>query len=182
MTIYHTWLTAGFTWAGATAYLRTWASVPLIAKGTYSDVTVQAGTIALTDFQNLVYNGRAPGFTNFRPFIQGDYNYRYAIFRTVATSINSDRARIDVLKLAVDVPDVNDRGAASITVASTGVYIPFNRIFHVIPQITVSLSGGLVLAIADHITDSTSGFWAILTDPVTGLRVTGNITWAAHGY
>lgn len=149
-----------------------------------SDMIAATGDITALDFQNIVDAGHAPGFAPFRDFVPGDYEYQQAIFRAVLESINSDRARITKLNVQVDVPDVFDSGSAIIAPAnaSTGVRVNFARSFHIIPEITMTLKGGTVVAIPKSVSPDAAGFTAMLIDPATGNGVAGEITWAAHGY
>lgn len=147
-----------------------------------SDMIVATNDMTLDQFAQIVDAGHAPGFNNFRDFIPGDYDYQYAIFRAVLESINSDRARLLGLKLDIDIQDVYDRGSVTITNAATGVYVPFERIFHIPPEVTLTLKGGTVVAIPKIVGDVTvDGFTAQLFD-TAGSPVTGSFTWAAHGY
>lgn len=151
------------------------------ANAVISDMVIGTGDISLVDFKNIVDSGKAPGYSAFRDFAQGDYEYQYGIFRAVLESTNAFRARLAELKLTIDVPDVTDRGSAVITDALAGVYVEFNREFHVVPEIIMTLTGGTVVAIPDAIDKSMTGFTAILTN-TSGTRVTGTVSWSAHGY
>lgn len=151
------------------------------ANSVISDMIIGSGDLTLAEFKNIVDAGHAPGYSSFRDFSQGDYEYRYAIFRTVLESVNSYRARLTTLKVDVDVPDVYDRGGAVITNASTGLLILFNRTFHIVPEITVTLTGGTVVAIPDVVSKDLQGFTVVLTN-LSNQRVTGTISWSAHGY
>lgn len=154
------------------------------ANGVISDMLLSSGDLTFADFKNVVDAGKAPGFAPFRDFIPGDYTYQHAIFRTVLESTNSDRARLDSLKLIVDVPDVFDRGTVIIPEGAklTGVRVNFNRVFHVVPEITLTLKGGTVIALPNSLAPDLTGFTALLTDPSTGIGVAGSVAWAAHGY
>lgn len=148
-----------------------------------SDMILSTFDLDMNTFQNVVDSGHAPGFANFKDFIPGDYEYNKAIFRVVLESMNSDRARLKEMTVAVDVPDVIDRGSATIVDPNTGVWVSFNRLFHVAPEVTMNHKGGTTVAIPKVLGDVTvDGYWAILQDPATGNRVIGMLTWTAHGY
>lgn len=151
------------------------------ANAVFSDITISKDPITQDEFKDMIESGRAPGFSEFRDFIQGDYSYRRAIFRAVATSLDDTDISLDQFKVEVDVPDVFDRGVAEIVNAMTGVEIDFNRVFNIVPEITITLTGGTVIALPDVIAKSETSFTVILTD-ASDTRVTGTVSWAAHGY
>jgi hypothetical protein len=148
---------------------------------TISDMILSQGDLTLASFTELVQNGNAPGFDKFREFIHGDYDYKSAIFRAIVTTPEMTAVNLTKFNVEVDVPDIFDRGVATIVTAANGITITFARPFHVIPEIVLSLSGGTVVAIPNAINKSLTGFTAILTD-MSGVRVAGTISWAAHAY
>ena len=136
------------------------------------------------NFMQSLDTGAMPGWTPWRNFVPGDYEYSKAMFRVVLESVAADRALIEECVAAVDVPDVIDRGAARVTDAANGVYVEFNREYHIIPEITLtSRSGtGNPTAAELHGSPTLLGFTARLRDTVTGQYTTGTFTWASHGY
>lgn len=136
------------------------------------------------NFMQSLDTGAMPGWTPWRNFVPGDYEYSKAMFRVVLQSVAADRALIEECMAAVDVPDVIDRGAARVTDAANGVYVEFNREYHIIPEITLtSRSGtGNPTAAELHGSPTLLGFTARLRDTVTGQYTTGTFTWASHGY
>jgi hypothetical protein len=151
-------------------------------NGVISDMIVGSRPLSESDFADLVDAGHPPGFTNFRDFIAGDYSYQKALFRAVLTSSNADRGYIKDLSLAVDVPDVLDRGSAQISDANVGVSVAFSRAFRVPPEVTLTHKGGSMMAIPRILgAVNTQGFTAVLED-LSGARVTGTVSWVAQGY
>lgn len=146
-----------------------------------SDMMVSNQDITFEDFLKIVDTGRIPGFTDFRTFVQGDYEYSEAMFRVLLDATSSDRGAISDLKVSVDVPDVFDRGLATISNAANGLYVPFSRPFHISPEMSMVLKGGTVIAIPKLITLDQFGFTVKLFD-VNNNAVTGSVSWAAHGY
>lgn len=147
--------------------------------------TLAAGEdIDLAAFENLVTNGAMPGYTNWRDFIPGDYEYTKALFRVIIESSTADRAQIQQLDVAVDVPDVNDRGTVTVTNATAGAVVEYNRLYHVIPDVTLSAKGGLTHPTVPEflVAPNLVGFTVRLRDTITGDYVTGTFTWSAHGY
>ncbi|MFU9046363.1 hypothetical protein ACNAUY_08210 [Acinetobacter tibetensis] len=147
--------------------------------------TLAAGEdIDMEKFENLVTNGAQPGYTNWRDFIPGDYEYTKALFRVIIESSTSDRAQLQGLNVAVDVPDVNDRGTVTITNATAGGVVTYNRLYHVIPDVTLSARGGLSNPCVPEflVVPNLTGFTVRLRDTITGSYVTGSFSWSAHGY
>jgi sulfur relay (sulfurtransferase) DsrC/TusE family protein len=152
------------------------------ANGVISDMIVSSGELNEQDFMDIVDAGHAPGYTDFRDFIAGDYTYAKAMFRAVLSARNADRGYIKGLRLSVDVPDVLDRGTATITDATNGVSVSFVRSFRAPPEVTLTHKGGSVIAIARLSGNATTtGFTAVLEDS-TGQRVPGMFSWIAQGY
>jgi hypothetical protein len=151
-----------------------------------SDMMISgAGDFTMTDFEDFLTYGNVPGYEKWRDFIPGDYEYREAMFRVVLQSKNADRGLLTDLQATVDVPDLIDRGSATITVAASGIAVTYNRVFHVVPEITLAARGGQgANPIAPEFSGSPTktGFTVKMRDTVTGAFVTGSFTWAAHGY
>ena len=151
-----------------------------------SDITLMSpDSIDDKAFENLVAYGSKPGYTPWRNFIPGDYEYQNAMFRVLMTSKNEDRGLIRNLQVTVDVPDLLDRGTAYVTVASYGAAVTFSRHFHIVPEVTTSARGGTttnpIVVEFDDVPTKT-GFRARLRDTVTGAYTTGSFSWAATGY
>jgi hypothetical protein len=157
-----------------------------IAKAAiYANMIVCTTDLTKAMFDLIVDSGRVVGYEAFRDFIPGDYRYTKAAFRAILESSNSDRARLNQFKVTVDVPDIFDRGSATISSgqASAGVYVAFGRSFNAPPEITLTLKGGTVVAVPKIVgTPTNAGFTVMLVDPATGLGVAGALTWSAHGY
>jgi len=147
-----------------------------------SDMLLTTADMTIADFKTLVDAGHAPGYADFKDFIQGDYEYRYALFRAVLESQSAARASLTGMSLQVDVPDVFDRGSAAITDAVAGITVSYNRQFHIPPEVTLTLKGGTVIAIPKLTNVTAIDFTVVLVDPATNNQVTGSFTWSAHGY
>lgn len=151
-------------------------------NGVISDMIIGNTPLSVSDFADLIDAGHAPGFTNFRDFIAGDYSYQKALFRAVLTSSNADRGYIKDLSLSVDVPDVLDRGSAQISDTNVGITVAFSRSFRAPPEVTLTHKGGSAMAIPRILgAVDTQGFTAVLED-LSGTRVTGTVSWVAQGY
>lgn len=150
-----------------------------------SDMILAAGDMTMEDFKDFMAYGGVPGYEKWRDFIPGDYEYREAMFRVVLESKNADRGLLTNLQATVDVPDMIDRGSATVTTGSVGVYVSYNRAFHIIPEITLAARGSVganPIAPEFNGVPTREGFSVRLRDTVTGAYVTGSFTWAAHGY
>lgn len=139
------------------------------------------------DFLESVEKTAMPGWSQWRNFLHGDYEYSKAMFRVVMNSLSSDRAFLEECEVAVDVPDVIDRGSVRITeaYAATGVYVEFAREYHVIPEINLTARGGVGSnpAAAELMGSPTLlGFTARLRDTITGQPVAGTFSWSSIGY
>lgn len=146
-----------------------------------SDMLVSSQDVSFQDFLKIVNTGRIPGFTDFRTFVQGDYEYSEAMFRVLLDATSSDRGAVSDLKVSVDVPDVFDRGLAFIEDADSGLYVPFTRPFHIVPEMSLLLKGGTTIAIPRLITLDEYGFTVKLYN-MNEVAVTGSVSWSAHGY
>jgi hypothetical protein len=137
-------------------------------------------------FDEFFARGNMPGYKPWRNFIPGDYEYKDAAFRVVMESANSDRGLLRSMQVSVDVPDVSDRGSATITAgsASSGLFIAYARQFHVIPEIVVLARGGVTNPTVAELVGlpGLTGFTVRLRDTVTGAFVAGSLSWAANGY
>ena len=145
---------------------------------------MNAGNVTMEDFIDFLTYGNVPGYEKWRDFIPGDYEYREAMFRVVLESKNADRGLLTNLQATIDVPDLIDRGSATVIDAGVGAYVTYNRTFHIVPEITLAARGGVGNPIAPEFngTPTKTGFGVRLRDTITGQFVTGSFTWAAHGY
>lgn len=148
-----------------------------------SDMILSTEIIDEAGFANLVAYGNVPGYERWRDFIPGDYEYREAMFRTVLESKNSDRGMLASMQVTVDIPDLVERGSTSVNVPAVGGIVTFQRKFHIVPEITMAIRGGVGAPAVPRITSvSTEGFTFVLEDAREGTFTTGVATWAAHGY
>lgn len=153
----------------------------------FSDLKI--GNTPLTDVQfnqELIFGGPA-GFADWKPFVAGDYQFEKAAIRYIVQSLTSDRPRITAMKVTVDVPDIHDRGTASIAAGPGYTFVPFNRAFTstAAMEVTCTLKGGTVVAvprIKDPSGLTTTGFFVRLEDVAGGTFPAGTISWTAIGY
>jgi hypothetical protein len=142
---------------------------------------ISVGDVSTATFLTKLTNGAPPGYGPFQTFLDGDYKYTNAIFREILKANGPDRARIQNLKLSVDVPDVFDRGTAVIDATGT-LTVNFNRVFTIIPQVTI----GSEIADDDVIIRFTSvtktSFTLTAKHSSSGDPASATVNWMSHGY
>jgi hypothetical protein len=122
------------------------------------------------------------GYSPYKEFIPGDYDYQQALVWLAATV--ADRSldlTINPAKMVVDVPDIIRRGTVS--VGTGGVNVTFPAGFNAAPDVQVTQIGGASLAIVRVTAVTASGFTVRLFDaaaPTTA--VAGTISYIAYGY
>lgn len=146
-----------------------------------SAVVIESEAMDLASFRSYFDLGVVPGYAPFKPFIPGDYTYKDALFKIVMQSNTNDRARVDGLRVDIDVPDVIDRGTATITDAAAGVTVVFAREFLEEPEITVTLRGAATVGIPRVTSKNKSQFTLHLLNNSGGFT-TGTVSWTAQGY
>ena len=149
------------------------------ANATLSDLTFSSTPITLEDFgASLV----PAGYLEWKDFQVGDYTYQDALIKIILeASINADRPYIEDWKMNVDVPDIIDMGTAHCTTSNQPLFIPFNKEFHVTPEIIVQIkSGATQTTYLNVISSSKEGFSVELRNE--GVYADGYISWSAKGY
>lgn len=153
------------------------------ANCSFSEITVFNHSMTPDFFINKVEGGGPPGFSNFRKFLPGDYEYRKAKIKAVLSTVSDDTPSFSNLKVIVDVPDIHNKGTAIISNASTGADVVFYRPYSVNPpDVIMSFKGGVGGVATPEITnESLTGFTVKLINS-SGTYITGSVTWAADGY
>ena len=148
-----------------------------------SDIIISTADMTDEDFADFLAYGSSPAYTDWRDFVPGDYEYQEAMFRAVIESKNSDRGLLTGFEVAVDVPDLIDRGSATIVDANAGITIQFSRTFHLVPEITLSTKGGVAgTTLIPELVSATKTSCVVKMKNQNGVYSTGSFTWAAHGY
>ncbi|WP_323016488.1 hypothetical protein [Castellaniella sp.] len=147
-----------------------------------SDMLLSAKSVGLEEFKQMLAFGNIPGYSDWRDFIAGDYDYKKAVFRASLTSNNSDRGLLTNIQAVVDVPDIDDRGSATVQLASIGVRVNFSREYHVIPEVYLTTKGGMGEEIIIPFVQDVDllGFTAFMKRQ-TGELVEGVFSWSAKG-
>ena len=147
-----------------------------------ADLVFRSTPLNEEEFANLIAQSIPLGFGAFRDLTPGDYEYSKALVRLVleAPVTTANRVALSEARLNIDVPDVRDRGTA--TVDTTGTFVAFNRVFNAPPEIQATFKGGAVFAIPQIGAITTTGFELSLITPDTQVSVAGNASWSAEGY
>lgn len=152
------------------------------ANAVLADLAVRSTTMDEAAFREMLADKGPLGYGRFRDLAPGDYEYSKAIIGLLLRApVTGDRTAIADAVLNVDVPDVRDRGTASVPVA--GITIGFNRSFAEPPEIQVTLKAGGTPSLPEIISITTTGFNVRLVDAADGVTpVAGTVSWSALGY
>ena len=143
-----------------------------------SDLYYGTGDLSISDFMS---NDSPVGFSNFKDFVIGDYNYKQAIIKMIVSSgVTTSIPRILSYKYNVDVPDSTDGGYVTLTAAITRV--DFSRPFFSTPEVAVKLKSCLVLATPSITSIDDTGFYVKINSNSDGSLVAGEIRWDANGF
>lgn len=153
-------------------------------QGVVSDIIFESGEWTMDEVTNMMMKGKPAGYTNFKPFISGDYTFQDALFRTVLDSDGGTKAVIEQFKIAIDVPDVSDRGSAELVDKNYNLRVDFYKKFHTAPEVNVTMRSGVSSAPITPIIVSIDekGFVMYLINALTGEKATGKFIWTAVGY
>lgn len=153
-------------------------------RGVVSDMLFESGSWDMDSMQDYMYKGKHVGYDIFRTFVAGDYTYDSALFRVALDAYDADRAAIEQFIIDVDVPDIMDRGSASVADKNFPQSIKFNRTFHIAPEVTITMRSGVsgtpIVPVVDSVTET--GFVMHLMNAVTGENTVGDFIWSATGY
>lgn len=149
------------------------------ANAVVSDISIFNTELTLDNFENAM---TPVGYTGFQPFQTGDYTYKDALIRVILSAgVTSDRPNINKWEFNVDIPDTSDRGSAHCLTTNQPLFVPFNRTFHVPPEVIVQIKSGATTTSRVFIDSITKdGFTVELKDGAT--HVDGWITWSSEGY
>ena len=147
-----------------------------------SDIKIKDSNLSADIFSCVVDRCSMPGYSPFVNFLVGDYEYTDALFKIRSTSIDTNRGVMLGLTLDVDVPDIIQKGSATISTAGSGIVVLYDTVFSVAPELVTAFKSGSAVSIPEVISQSNTGFTVKLWDPTTSTYITGSVTWAAHGY
>jgi hypothetical protein len=149
------------------------------ANAVISDLIASSVDMQLSDFQTLLSNGAPPGFSNFVPYMVGDYTYQDALFKVAITSSPSALAELADVSLTVQAVDVLDKGVVTISNAGT-ITVNFARTFQTNPVVALTLMNGSIGS-PNVLSVSTTGFTAQILN-ASQQPTTGTLSWTAMGY
>lgn len=150
------------------------------ADAVFSDIVYANGDITEAEFIDMMAQAMPAGYGPFVPFMEGDHDYKNAIFKTILLGSEGSKTRLNQLEVAIDVPDTKDGGTAEVTAA--GATISFNRSFYSPPEVTVSIKGGTSFAIPRVSPGVTRTDFFVQLFDASNNPVAGTVTWAALGY
>jgi len=152
------------------------------ANAVLADLGVRSTPMDEAAFRDLVATRGPLGYGPFRDLVPGDYEYAKALIGLLLSApVTGERVAIADAVFNVDVPDVRDRGTASIP--ATGATVAFNRSFTDPPEVQVTLKAGGTPAWPEITAITTTGFDVQLFDAADGVSlVAGTVSWSALGY
>lgn len=150
-------------------------------KGVFSDLKVMTGSSMpnLNALRNMFESSAPPGYDGFRPFIPGYYDFQKALFRHVVRS-KTGTPILSGVQYTVDMPDVVDRGQASVA-AGQLKQVYFNKRYTVPPEIGHTAIQMNEYAVVNIESKDETGFVFSLIN-AAGEKVAGTISWNSTGY
>jgi predicted phage tail protein len=110
-----------------------------------------------------------------------DYKCRYFQIRMTMTRASlSQDLQCSQFDYYADLPDVDDFGTDTVSVAATGKAVVFAKTYHQAPIVNIDILSGSGMVHNFSVIPTTTGFTVKLYD-LAGTAQTGNFSWAAHG-
>jgi len=111
----------------------------------------------------------------------GDFKFRYFQLRMTMTRQDVGQAlECSQLDYYADLPDVDDFGTDSVSTASSGKAVTFNKTYHQTPSVNIDIRSGSAYLHKFSVVPDTTGFTVKLYD-LGGTAQTGDFSWHAHG-
>jgi hypothetical protein len=154
------------------------------ANGTISTILITGNPfISKDDFMNTVTGGHIPDYGKFSTFIQGNYEYQKALFKTTMIPADtSNQIRLSALKLTVDLVDINNSGFGEIEEKDVGLIVSFDREYTRTDNINVraiQTSGGSYAI--PEVTGITKQGCTIKLKETNETYIVGYVSWTATG-
>ena len=136
-----------------------------------SDILISAGEI----------NRDVPaGYSDWLPFVSGDYTYKEALVRSVLSASSPDnKSVLSAFCIKVDLPDLQDHGV--VDVGAGEVRVLFNLDFYRVPEVTVTMVSGSGESSIPNITEVTEKYFKLKLLNTAGEVVSGKASWTAVG-
>ncbi len=152
---------------------------PIVA----SDMVLREDALSYIDFVSAAGSELPYTYSNYVPFIPGDYNLTKASVKVVITRENTSQdTRLTFGKVSIDIPDVADRGTVIISDASDPPsWVSFNRIFVTEPEVTVTGVSATEFVQPRIYGKTKLGFYVELIN-ADNVKIAGRVSWTALGY
>lgn len=166
--------------AEALGWLPFYTATPYHIAG---DFGAYNAPVADGDASDFIASRGPLGYSRFRDFMPGEYQFRRAYLDFVFTPVDGADAQLTLSAATVyaDVPDKVESGQGTITVAATGLVVTFASAFATPPNVTVNGIGSTAVIAVLTAAPTTGGFTVKLFN-TSGTAVTGQVLWTAIGY
>ncbi len=168
------------TWDSLTGVL--WDDVQdTVIDGVLSDIAIKNIKVSDHTYEALASTSAPAGFSDWEKFIDGDYQYKEAIFRVLIASQDYEvaDATLTAHKITCDVVDIIDKDTTAIGAAIT--QIDFTKTFYTEPTVVINSYSTADFAIAEVVSVTKTYFTARLKK-IDNSNVAGSINWQAQGY
>lgn len=124
----------------------------------------------------------SPTWSDWQPFLVGDYHARAYEFRVVVTNEDANyNISITELSVTVDMPDRTERASDLVTSASADTVVTFNSAFHAKPVTGITIQDANSGDYYRLTSESRTGFTVNCYDSANN-RVSRNVNWMSTGY
>ena len=120
------------------------------------------------------------GYSDWMPFVSGDYTYKEALVRSVLSVTSPDnKSVLSAFCIKVDLPDLQDHGV--VEMEAKEVKVPFTLDFYRVPEVTVSMVSSSGVSAIPNITEVTEKYFKLKLLDTAGEVVSGKASWTAVG-
>ncbi len=120
-------------------------------------------------------------WTDWEEWLLSDYHCRYLQVRATFYRDNLiSNVILSELSIKVDLPDVDEIGSGTVSVANDGAEITFTKTFHESPSVNIDIISGVGYIHKFSVIPSITGFTVKLYE-LNGTATTGNFKYHAHG-
>lgn len=150
---------------------------------TGSDLGIYNAVMTDAQVREFIQNRSPLGYSPYRDFVAGDYQFRRAYIDFVFVPVDGADAQLSLTAATfiADVPDKVETNTATITVAASGISVTFTKGFIAAPNVILTPVGSAARNAVLTANPTATGFTAKLYDN-TGTAVTGTFFWTATGY
>ncbi len=121
-------------------------------------------------------------WTDWETWITADYNCRYYQIRMSITreGIDTSPIIVSILDIDADLPDIDENGTDTVSVAADGKAVTFTKTYHEAPLVNINITSGDAYAYKFSVNPTITGFTVKLYQ-LNGTAVTGDFSWSSHG-